>query len=177
MSNGDLTERGACLNGDPLPWLLEESNPCVRYRTLTELLGRPADDPEVRSTVEAIPDYSPAGAMLSALDEMEPFPEGTVWSMPLFKKNLGDLDTLHRFGIPGGHPVIQRACDQWLDVELFPHAECYPMPSPFPLPRRPVLRAGPFEVSSHPTCGRRREAAAQEGVLAPPLADSSQEVA
>ena len=127
MSNGDLSGWGSCLNGDPLPWLLEDSNPCVRYRTLRELLDRPADDAEVRSTVEAIPDYAPAAAMLSALDEMEPFPEGTVWSMPLFKKNLGDLDTLHRFGVPGGHPAIKRACDHWLDVALIPHAECYPM--------------------------------------------------
>ena len=125
-----ITEIPSCasqLKGDPLPWLLQESNPCVRYRTLTELLDRPAEDPEVRGTVEAVPDYPPAAAMLSALGEMEPFPEGTAWSMSLFKKNLGDLDTLHRFGIPGGHPAITRACGHWLAVELFPHPECYPM--------------------------------------------------
>ena len=127
MRNDYPSGWGSCLKGDPLPWLLEDSNPCVRYRTLRELLGRPADDPEVRGAAEAIPDYPPAAAMLSALDRMEPFPEGTVWSMPLFKKNLGDLDTLHRFGIPGEHPVIKKACDYWLTVELVPHAECYPM--------------------------------------------------
>ena len=42
------------LKDDPIPWLLEDGNPCVRYRTLTELLERPADDPEVRSTMEAV---------------------------------------------------------------------------------------------------------------------------
>jgi hypothetical protein len=35
------------LNGDPLPWLLEPADPSVRYWTLHDLLGRPADDAEV----------------------------------------------------------------------------------------------------------------------------------
>ncbi len=35
------------LNGDPLPWLLEESNPSVRYWALRDVLGRPADDADV----------------------------------------------------------------------------------------------------------------------------------
>jgi hypothetical protein len=29
-----------------LDWLLEEENPSVRYRTLTELLDRESDDPD-----------------------------------------------------------------------------------------------------------------------------------
>ena len=42
--------QGSWLDGlcaDPLPWLLESENPSVRYLTLTGLLDRPADDPEV----------------------------------------------------------------------------------------------------------------------------------
>jgi hypothetical protein len=35
------------LKADPLPWLLEEDNPSVRYFTLTDILDRPADDAEV----------------------------------------------------------------------------------------------------------------------------------
>jgi hypothetical protein len=42
------------LNGDPIPWLLEPENPSVRYRTLTDLLDRSADDPEVREARAAI---------------------------------------------------------------------------------------------------------------------------
>ena len=127
MSIPELPGCVSHLKGDPVPWLLEDSNPCVRYRTLRELLERPADDAEVRDTVDAVWAYPPAAGLLSALAEAKPFPEGTAWSMSLFKRNLGDLDTLHRFGVPGGHPAIGKACDQWLDVELFPHAECYPM--------------------------------------------------
>ncbi len=41
------------LNNDPIPWLLETENPSVRYWTLTDILGRSTDDPEVRE-VKAI---------------------------------------------------------------------------------------------------------------------------
>ncbi len=42
------------LHGDPLPWLLEPENPSVRYWTLTDVLGRPADDAEVRQAKAAV---------------------------------------------------------------------------------------------------------------------------
>jgi hypothetical protein len=42
------------LNGDPLPWLLDPENPSVRYWTLTDILDRPASDPEVQEARAAI---------------------------------------------------------------------------------------------------------------------------
>ncbi len=42
------------LNGDPLPWLLEPENPSVRYWTLVDVLGLPADDPQVQEARAAI---------------------------------------------------------------------------------------------------------------------------
>jgi len=42
------------LNGDPLPWLLQSENPSLRYWTLTDIIGRPRDDPEVRKARVAI---------------------------------------------------------------------------------------------------------------------------
>jgi hypothetical protein len=38
-----------------IDWLLEEDQPAVRYRTLTELLGRRRSDPDVREAKRAIP--------------------------------------------------------------------------------------------------------------------------
>jgi hypothetical protein len=35
------------LNGDPIPWLLEQEAPWVRFRTLVDLLDRDENDPEV----------------------------------------------------------------------------------------------------------------------------------
>jgi hypothetical protein len=42
------------LKPDPTKWLLEPENPSVRYWTLTDILDRPADDPEVREAKAAI---------------------------------------------------------------------------------------------------------------------------
>jgi hypothetical protein len=42
------------LRDDPIPWLLEPENPSVRYWALTDILDRPADDPEVREARVAI---------------------------------------------------------------------------------------------------------------------------
>lgn len=42
------------LKEDILDWLLEPENPSVRYRTLTELLGVPKDDPQVQEARTAI---------------------------------------------------------------------------------------------------------------------------
>lgn len=43
------------LKGDPLPWLLEEENPSIRYWALLDLLDRPATDPDVQAARAAIP--------------------------------------------------------------------------------------------------------------------------
>jgi hypothetical protein len=42
------------LRDDPIPWLLEPENPSVRYWTLTDILSRPADDPDVLEARAAI---------------------------------------------------------------------------------------------------------------------------
>ena len=102
------------LRADPLGWLLQKSNPCVRYRALTDLLDRPETDPEVAEAREAIWRDPLVKRLLEAIEGVEPFPEGTVWIQKLFKRNYGDLDTLYRMGIPKGHPVIDEACDRWL---------------------------------------------------------------
>jgi len=43
-----------CLNGDPLPWLLDPEDPSVRYWTLLDILQRPIGDPEVQEARTAI---------------------------------------------------------------------------------------------------------------------------
>ena len=46
------------LNADPLPWLLEPADPSVRYWTLRDVLGRPADDSDVLAARAAIAEQS-----------------------------------------------------------------------------------------------------------------------
>ena len=45
------------LNGDPIPWLLEEGEPWVRYRTLVDLVNQPEDDPEVVAARQAMVEH------------------------------------------------------------------------------------------------------------------------
>ena len=54
-----------------LDWLLEEENPSVRYRTLTELLDRKLDDPEAMQAKALIPSSKPVKRIFSKMD-----PEG-----------------------------------------------------------------------------------------------------
>jgi hypothetical protein len=64
------------LRADPLPWLLEEENPSVRYFTLRDLLHRPADDPEVLASRAAIMTSRPVQEILEAQ-----YPQG-YWIKP-----------------------------------------------------------------------------------------------
>jgi hypothetical protein len=59
-----------CLNGDPLPWLLEPENPSVRYWTLVDILERPVSDPEVQES-KAAADQQPLVRELFALQHPE----------------------------------------------------------------------------------------------------------
>jgi len=114
------------LKADPLPWLLQKNNPCVRYRTLTDVLDRPETDSGVREARDATWGDPLVTRLLGAVEGVGPFPDNTVWWQKLFKGNYGDLDTLYRLGIPKGSPVIDEACDRWLSVEIPPDTECYP---------------------------------------------------
>ena len=95
---------------NPLPWLLEPSNPAVRASALRQLVGRRADDAEVRKAQLEAMQVDPIAGILAAQDEggwwVKPGPgygpkyRGTVW-------NLIFLDQL---GADPGDLRIRRAC-------------------------------------------------------------------
>ncbi len=53
------------LNSDPTDWLLEESNPSIRYYTLRWLLDLPESDPDVSFAVQSIAQSAPIQKLLS----------------------------------------------------------------------------------------------------------------
>lgn len=102
------------LNDDPLPWLLEPADPSVRYWTLRDILGRPADDSDVVAAQAAVADLplvrelfarqQPAGHWG---DATKPYTaDGT----------LGVLSLLHMLGVApdertaAGGDAFLRAC-------------------------------------------------------------------
>lgn len=100
-----------------LPWLLEHdpANPGVRYFALQELLGKPAEDPEVIGARRAVMSTGPVPAILETQEAegywLKPgagyFPQyrGTVWAVTM----LGQL------GADGADPRVNRGCQYVLE--------------------------------------------------------------
>jgi hypothetical protein len=102
-----------------IEWLLEKDpeNPGVRYFALTDLLNRPADDPEVVAARRAVMEQGPVPAILAAQDQAgfweKPGPgynpkyRSTVWSI-IYLAQLGadPADTRVR---AGGEYLLEHA--------------------------------------------------------------------
>lgn len=100
----------ARLNGDPLPWLLDEAAPAVRHRALRELLDRPAGEPEVVRARAAAMATDPIAGILAAQH-----PEG--WWVrpgggysPKYSGTVWTLIFLDQLGADGADPRIRAAC-------------------------------------------------------------------
>jgi len=95
-------------------WLLEKDQPSVRYRALTELLGRSEDDEEVREARRMIPTrgwaadilraQNPGGWWVSKEDLYRPKYLSTNWMLLI----LSDL------GITKADPRVAKACELWI---------------------------------------------------------------
>jgi len=107
----------AKLSSDAFGWLLDQDvdNPGVRYFALQELLGKPADDPEVIGARRAVMSTGPVPAILEAQETegywLKPgpgyFPQyrGTVWAVTM----LGQL------GADGADPRVRTGCQYVLE--------------------------------------------------------------
>src|SRR5207249_4827896 len=58
-----MTDWKSSLRSDPMPWLLENACPPIRYRVLTDLLDRPKEDPDVVKARQNVLLYPPALAL------------------------------------------------------------------------------------------------------------------
>jgi hypothetical protein len=98
-------------------WLLASGDPSLRYFTLTELLDRPAGDPEVQAARQAIAQGPIAQALLAGQQ-----PDGGFGVHP-YQKWTGAhwrLVSLVELGIPAGEPRACAAAGQvlgWLTGE------------------------------------------------------------
>ncbi len=57
------------IKGDPLPWLLEDSDPGARYLALRDLLGGPEDGRELRQARAEAHAKGPIATILAAMEE------------------------------------------------------------------------------------------------------------
>jgi hypothetical protein len=100
------------LNSDPIDWLLEEDgeNPGVRYFALTDLLDRPADDPQVVAAQRAVMTSGPVPAILDAQD-----PDG-FWVKPgggyspKYRSTVWQIIFLGELGADPNDERVRRGC-------------------------------------------------------------------
>ncbi len=100
------------LKADPLPWLLEEENPSVRYFALVDILGLPPQDQRVIAAKKAIMEK---GVVPIILDKQK---KGGYWEKSedfyiraKYKGTVWQLIILAELGADGGDPRVKNACD------------------------------------------------------------------
>ncbi|MCI4372753.1 MAG: terpene cyclase/mutase family protein [Thermoplasmata archaeon] len=100
---------------DPvLDWLLEKVEPSVRYRTLTQVLRRPATDPEV---IEARERIGRSGWAADILRDRRPggwWHEGKSLYWPKYLSTNWKLLVLADLGVTRSTPGIEESCELWM---------------------------------------------------------------
>ena len=100
------------LNGDPVPWLLEndETQPGVRYYALRDILGRDENDKEVKAAKAAIMVSGPVPVILAAQQ-----PEG-YWEKPgpRYSGTMPALIRMAQFGADGDDARVRAGCEYLL---------------------------------------------------------------
>lgn len=101
------------MKAEALPWLLDSSNPSVRMLTLTELMGRRADDEEVRIARKSIASSKPVTAMKRAQGSRGYWPPDDNSYNPKYTSSVWPLMLLGEVGSPRT-PWIESAVERFL---------------------------------------------------------------
>ena len=98
-------------------WLLEEDaqNPGVRAFALTDLLDRPADDPEVIAARRAVMEQGPVPAILAAQDESGFWEKPGEGYYPKYRGTVWSIIYLAQLGADPGDPRVRAGGDYLLE--------------------------------------------------------------
>lgn len=94
-----------------LDWLLEPSEPGVRAFALRDLLGAPADDPDVRRARRAAMRQPPISSILEAMDEGGFWVKPGPGYSPKYTGTAWQVIFLGQFGADGEDRRVRRAAD------------------------------------------------------------------
>ncbi|MGD0587955.1 MAG: hypothetical protein ABSA63_04095 [Thermoplasmata archaeon] len=98
-----------------IAWLLQEDQPAVRYRTLTELLHRPARDPEVQEARKNIPRRGWAAEILARRDPAGWWVREKSLYTPKYISTNWNLLALSDLGATRSIPAVRASCELWMD--------------------------------------------------------------
>jgi hypothetical protein len=96
-------------------WLLEEDQPSVRYRTLTQVLGRAEDDPEVVAARERIPRVGWAAEILRDRTPGGWWGDNSSLYRPKYLATNWKLLVLADLGVTRAVPGVAESCELWMD--------------------------------------------------------------
>jgi hypothetical protein len=109
----------AQLRADPLPWLLEPGDPGVRYLALRDLVGLPADDPELLAARQAAHTQGPIAAILAAMEDEGYWVKPGAGYNPKYRSAVWSLIALAQLGASVDvDKRISRACAYLLEHAL-----------------------------------------------------------
>ncbi len=106
------------LNGDPTDWLLGEDNPSVRFFTLTELLERPSNDPQVIAARQAIMTTGPVPTILAEQHPHGYWVEPGHGYGPKYRSTVWSVIYLAQLGANGTDPRVRAGCEYVLTHTL-----------------------------------------------------------
>ncbi len=98
-----------------LQWLLEEEQPAARYLTLIDLLDRPKTDPEVRETLDAIPERGWAKEILRSQKPEGYWESSKSLYRPKYIATNWRLIVLSDLGLTARDPRVRKPCELFLD--------------------------------------------------------------
>jgi hypothetical protein len=99
------------LKADPTEWLLEEDNPSVRYFTLTDILDKPLNDPEVASAKKAIMANGTVPKILAKMNSAGYWETPSSFYTAKYKGTVWQLLTLAELGADPTDPKVKAACE------------------------------------------------------------------
>jgi hypothetical protein len=98
----------ALLKGDPVPWLLERSDPAVRAQTLRSLLDKGPRDPDLREAQQRAMNTPPISTILRSQKTDASVPGADLWD-PKYEATHWTNLLLVEYGVDSGDPRVRRA--------------------------------------------------------------------
>jgi len=106
------------LKESPVDWLLEESNPSVRYFTLRDILGKREDDPQVIAAKRAISRSKVVSKIFSKQNAEGYWEEPFNPYHPKYKSSYWQIMILAQLGMDKTDERVERACEYAFQFQL-----------------------------------------------------------
>jgi hypothetical protein len=113
-----MLEWSKILEGSPIEWLLEESNPSVRYFTLRDILGKDENGSQVVAAKRAISESEVVKRILEKQNPVGYWEELANPYHPKYKASYWQIMTLGQLGVDKTSEKVRKACEYIFQFQL-----------------------------------------------------------